>query len=155
MAKYVVEKIGNGQKLCNCANSQLGGGMIHADRGDMERGCQIFVGDLHNAYVVVKYEFWLSLLWKKLAMVKDFVIVQIVNGGGVHTDRGGMERGCQIFVGDLHNAFVLKKYELWPSVLLKKLPLVKDYVKDYVLCIVQKVNWGGGGATDHLTIGFV
>ena len=47
-----------------------------------------FLGDLQNAYVLVKYELWSSMLWKKLAMVKDFVIVQIViGGGGVHTYR--------------------------------------------------------------------
>ena len=72
MAKYVVEKVGNGQKLCNCANGQSIGGGYTQTRGVIEIGCFIFVGDLHNAYVVVKYEFWSGMLWKKLAMVKDF-----------------------------------------------------------------------------------
>ena len=55
----------------------------------MERGCKIFVGDLHNAYVVVKYELWSSKLWKKLAMVKDLVIVANSQlGGGGYTQTG-------------------------------------------------------------------
>ena len=53
--------------------------------------------DLHNAYVVAEYEVWPSMLSKKLAMVKDYVIVLCANkqlGEGVHTDRGGMNIGC-------------------------------------------------------------
>ena len=49
----------------------------------------------YNAYVVAKYKLWSSMVWEKLAMVKDCVIVQIVKfywGGGLHTDRGGIER---------------------------------------------------------------
>ena len=44
--------------------------------------------DLHNAYVVAEYEVWPSMLSKKLAMVKDYVIVHCANnqfgGGGTH-----------------------------------------------------------------------
>ena len=44
----------------------------------------------YNASVVAKYELWPSMLWKKLAMVKDCVIVQIVNLGGTwYTQTGG------------------------------------------------------------------
>ena len=52
--------------------------------------------DLHNAFVVAEYEVWPSMLSKKLAMVKDYVIVHCANSqfGGVHTDRGGMDFVC-------------------------------------------------------------
>ena len=41
-----------------------------------------------------KYELWPSMLWKKMTMVKDCVIVQIVNLGGYTQTGGGMKRGC-------------------------------------------------------------
>ena len=47
-----------------------------------------FVGDLHNAYVGANYEFWSSMLWKKLVRSKT-VIVEIVNFGGGGTHRQG------------------------------------------------------------------
>ena len=54
-----------------------------------------FVGDLHNAYVVANYEFWSSMLWKKLAIVKDCNCGNSQLGeGGTHRQGGrGMERG--------------------------------------------------------------
>ena len=60
--------------------------------GGMDIDVNLFVGDLHNAYVGANYEFWSSMLWKKLVMVKD---CNCGNSqfGGVLTDRGGMERG--------------------------------------------------------------
>ena len=63
-------------------------------------------------------------------MVKDYVIVQIVHWGGgyTHTDRGSMESGCLFLVRDLHNAYVVAEYEVWPCMLSKKLAMVKDYV---------------------------
>ena len=86
-------KVGYGQGLCNCANSEFGG--LHMGRGRYGKGMlNFFVRVLYNAYVVTKYELWSSMLWEKLAMVKDCVIVQIVNFfWGLHTDRGGIERG--------------------------------------------------------------
>ena len=48
----------------------------------MKRGCYIYVEDLNNVYVVAKYELWPSVLLKTWAMVKDCVIVQIVNFKG-------------------------------------------------------------------------
>ena len=55
LAKYVVENVGYGQRLCNCANSQFyvthpGGG------GGMEQKCEIFLIELNQGYVEVKYE---------------------------------------------------------------------------------------------------
>ena len=74
-------------------------GGVHAHRqGEYGKWMLIFfVRDLHNAYVVAEYEVWPSMLSKKLAMVKDYVIVHCANnqlGGEVHTDRGGMDIGC-------------------------------------------------------------
>ena len=43
-----------------------------------------FVGDLHNAYVGANYEFWSSMLWKKLVMVKDCNCGNSQLGGGTH-----------------------------------------------------------------------
>ena len=68
MAKYVVEKVGKGQRTVYCANSQFGGRCHTQTEGGMEMGCYIFVGDLYNAYVVAKYDLWPSVLLKKLAM---------------------------------------------------------------------------------------
>ena len=103
--------------------------------------------DLHNAYVVAKYELWPSMLWKKLAMVKDYGIVQIVNLGGTHR-QGEVWKGDVIFcVRVLYNAYVVVKYELWPSILWKKLAMVKDCV------IVQIVNWGKGVHIDRGSYG--
>ena len=93
MFKYVVEKVGNCQKLCNYANSQLGGGGTHR-QGRYRNQMFNFLGDLQNAYVVVKYELWSSMLWKKLVVVKDFVkFCAKSQFGGVHTDRGKYGKG--------------------------------------------------------------
>ena len=89
MAKYAVEKVGNGQRLCiivHCANNQLGG---YTQTGEVWiSDVNFFVGDLHNAYVVANYEFWSSMLWKKLAMVKESNCGNSQLGEGVLTDRG-------------------------------------------------------------------
>ena len=67
----------------------------------------------------INNELWPCMLWKKLAMVKDYVIVHCANivylGEGVHTDRG-----YRYLVGDLHNAYVVANYEFWSSMLWKK-----------------------------------
>ena len=61
------------------------------------------------------------------AMVKDYVIVQIVNLGGGGTHRQGEVWKDVIFcVRVLYNAYVVVKYELWPSILWKKLAMIKD-----------------------------
>ena len=66
MAKYVVEKVDKGQRLCIVQIVNFGG---HTQTGGgMEMGCYIYVGDLYNAYVVAKYDLWPSVLLKKLAM---------------------------------------------------------------------------------------
>ena len=87
----------------------MAGEAIHGQgeiwKGDVKCLCER-LRVLYNAYVVAKYELWLSMLWEKLAMVKDCVIVQIVNFlGGLHTNRGG--RQGRIFVRDLYNAYLL------------------------------------------------
>ena len=99
--------------------------------------------DLHNAYAVSNNELWPCMLWKKLAMVNDFVIVQIVNlGRGTH--RMGRYGYPMLYLcarpSVLHNAYVVAKYEFWSSMLWKKLTMAKVYVT------VQIVHWGGGGA---------
>ena len=47
-----------------------------------------FVGDLHNAYVGANYEFWSSMLWKKLVMVKDCNCGNSQFGGGGYSQTG-------------------------------------------------------------------
>ena len=60
---------------------------------------------------------------------------------GGHTQTGGgMEMGCYIFVGDLYNAYVVAKYDLWPSVLLKKLAMHGQR-----LCNCANSQFYGGG----------
>ena len=52
--------------------------------------------DLHNAYVVAKYEVWPSMLWKKLTLVKDYVIVHCAKslfGGYTQTGEVWKEDG--------------------------------------------------------------
>ena len=57
--------------------------------------------DLHNAYVVAKYEVWPSMLWKKLALVKDYVIVHCAKsqfgGGGTHRQGTG-----EVWISDVN-----------------------------------------------------
>ena len=67
---------------------------------------------------------------KKLVMVKDFVIVQIVNlGGGVHTGRERYGYRMLNLCGRPSQClYVVAKYEIWSSMLWKKLAMVKDYV---------------------------
>ena len=92
------EKVGNGQKLCNCANSQFGGGGTHRQGRYGYWMLNLCGGDLHNAYFVAKYEVWPSMFSKKLPMVKDYVIVHSANSQffclGGHTDKGDMNIGC-------------------------------------------------------------
>ena len=61
-----MRKVGIGQRLCNCANVLfLGGGGLHTDRGRYgKKILNFYVRVLYNAYVVVKYELWPSILWK-------------------------------------------------------------------------------------------
>ena len=76
-------------------------------------------------------------------MVKDYVIVQIVRWG-VHAHRQGeygkwMLISCERPSQCLCN--VVAEYEVWPSMLSKKLAMVKDYV------IVHCANNQFGGGT--------
>ena len=102
--------------------------------------------DLHNAYVVAEYEVWPSMLSKKLAMVKDYVIVHCANnqfGGGGYTKTGEVWiSDVNFFVGDLHNAYVVANYEFWSSMLWKKLAMVKD-------CNCGNSQLGRGVLTDR------
>ena len=77
---YVVRKVGIVQRLCNCANVPLGGGGLHTDRGEVRKEDFKFLCESSlqclcygKIWIVAKY------IMEKLAMVKDFVIVQIVN----------------------------------------------------------------------------
>ena len=108
MAKYVVEKVGSKLamvKYClivHTANSQLWG-VYTREEGGMERAgmlhWDVTLGDLHNAYIVAKYELWPSELWEELAMVKDCLIVQMVNlGRGTHR-QGRYGKGVLYFCG--------------------------------------------------------
>ena len=50
------EKVGQGQRLCNCVNSLIFGG-LPTSRGDgWEGGCEIVLIDFNPAYVVAKFE---------------------------------------------------------------------------------------------------
>ena len=53
LAKCVVEKVGQGQKLCNCVNSHILEGYPQA-RGDREGDFSIFLIYLNPIYVLVK-----------------------------------------------------------------------------------------------------
>ena len=62
-------------------------------RGRYGKGMLNFcVRVLYNAYIVAKYELWSSMLWEKLAMIKDCVFLQIVNFFWGATHRHGRYR---------------------------------------------------------------
>ena len=67
-----MRKVCIGQRLCNCANNIIQFWRLHTDSGRYGKEMlNLCVRVLNNAYVVVKNELWPSILWKKLAMVKD------------------------------------------------------------------------------------
>ena len=64
LARYLVEKIGQAQRLCNCVNSQILEGYQCRDRRDgLEESCEFIFIDLNLTYVVAKLEL-LGILWK-------------------------------------------------------------------------------------------
>ena len=79
-----MRKVGIGQRLCNCVNVFLGGGATHRQgevwKEDLKFLCESSLHCLCCGKIVAKY------IVEKLAMVKDFVIVQMVNFRGGGTD---------------------------------------------------------------------
>ena len=56
---------------------------------------------------------WLGVLGKKLAKVKNWVIVKVNFGGGCYQWGGGSwERLCEIFLRKINSGYVVGKYEL-------------------------------------------
>ena len=56
LARCLVEKVEQGQRLCNCVNNQISEGYPQARGGWRREVCQFFLIDLNPIYVVVKLE---------------------------------------------------------------------------------------------------
>ena len=81
--------------IVHCANSHFGAGG-YTQTGELWiLDVNILVRDFHNAYVMANYEFWSSMLWKKLAALGQRLIVEIVNLG-----RGGTHRQGDVWKED-------------------------------------------------------
>ena len=115
--------------------------------GVIDIGCYYFVGDFHNAYVVANLEFWSSMLWNKLAMVKDCNCgnSQLRKGVVVLTNKGRYEKR-------MVNLQCLCCGEIW---IVAKYVFVK-VVNGHNLCNCANGQFEGKGeASDHLTVAFV
>ena len=101
--------------------------------------------DLHNAYAVANNELWPCMLWKKLAMVKDFVIVQIVDLVRGYTQTR------EVWISDV--IFVWETFSPSQCLCCGKILILVKYVVEKVGNGQSLWNWalsiGGGGGETH------
>ena len=77
LAGCLVEKVGQGQRLCNCVNNQFFRA-IHMQGEGEEGDLSIFVIDLNSIYVVGKPELGTYANWLVIVNFKCISIVQVV-----------------------------------------------------------------------------